>query len=103
MMMRREVYERIGGMDAERFAVAYNDVEICVRALRFGYRNVYTPHAVLKHHQSASRKPVDHAGEIKNLFETCIGPAPWSDPYYHPLLNLHRVDFSLNRDMLRER
>lgn len=98
MMMRREVYERIGGMDARRFPVAYNDVELCVRALKFGYRNVYTPHAVLKHQQSASRQPVDTAYEIQGLLETCVGPPPWSDPYYHPSLNFRRVDFTLSRD-----
>ena len=95
MMMRREVYERIGGMDAERFPVAYNDVELCVRALRFGYRNLVTPYAVLKHHECASRPRRDNPGEVENLRHTCFGPNGWTDPYYHPALNRAMADFSL--------
>ena len=54
MMIRRELYLGVNGLD-ERFAVAYNDIDLCLRLLKLGLRNVYTPHAVLYHHESASR------------------------------------------------
>lgn len=96
MMMRRAVFEELGGFDEQRFAVAYNDVDLCVRALRAGYRNVVTPHAVLKHHECASRPRVDHAFEVRHLRESVLGNTPgWSDPFYHPLLNHHTADFTV--------
>lgn len=95
MMIRREVFLGIGGFDEQRFPVAYNDVELCVRALRHGYRNVYTPHAVLKHHECATRPRVDNPHEVAGLRETCLGPNGWTDPFYHPSLSHDDANFML--------
>jgi GT2 family glycosyltransferase len=54
MMIRREVWREVGGMD-ETLRVAFNDVDLCLRLRRAGYRVVYTPLAELHHHESASR------------------------------------------------
>ena len=95
MMIRREVFQGIGGFDEQRFPVAYNDVELCVRALKHGYRNVYTPHAVLKHHECATRPRVDNPHEVMGLRETCLGPNGWTDPFYHPSLSHEDANFTL--------
>jgi GT2 family glycosyltransferase len=58
-MMRSSVYWRIGGND-ERLRVAYNDVDICLRAHQAGYDVVYTPHAELYHYEGASRAGMEH-------------------------------------------
>jgi O-antigen biosynthesis protein len=52
--VRRNIYERVGGMD-ERLPIACNDLDLCLRVAELGYRNVLTPHAELYHHESASR------------------------------------------------
>jgi GT2 family glycosyltransferase len=49
------VLEECGGFDETGFAVSYNDVDLCLRMRDRGYRIVYTPHAKLVHHESASR------------------------------------------------
>lgn len=54
MMIRRDVWREVGGMD-ESLRVAFNDVDLCLRLRRAGYRVVYTPLAELHHHESASR------------------------------------------------
>ena len=54
MMMRRQVFAEIGGFD-ERFRVAYNDVDLCLRLRSAGYRIIYTPRAELLHFESLSR------------------------------------------------
>src|SRR6185295_11549086 len=54
LCVRREVFEQAGGFD-ETLAVAFNDVDLCLRIQAAGYRNLYTPHAELYHHESASR------------------------------------------------
>jgi len=53
MAIRKSVFDEIGGFD-EEFRVTYNDVDLCLRLHDKGYRNVYTPHARLLHHESIS-------------------------------------------------
>jgi GT2 family glycosyltransferase len=53
LMLRRDAWERVGGMD-ERLAVAYNDVDLCLRLSAARYDIVYTPQVVVRHHESAS-------------------------------------------------
>jgi O-antigen biosynthesis protein len=79
LMIRRRVFEDLGGFD-ETFPVAYNDVDLCVRLMRAGYRNLYTPFAVLNHHESASRPPGVAIEENEHLRQT-VGPLIWADPY----------------------
>src|SRR5262249_22358712 len=54
-MMRRSVFDEVGGLDAQNLAVAFNDVDMCLRIRERGYRVVYTPYAALVHHESATR------------------------------------------------
>src|SRR5262249_4264828 len=85
LMMRRAVFEELKGFD-EQFAISYNDIDLCLRARERGYLVVYTPYAVLYHHQSASRGAYDAEKDRayeellrrrwKSLFEE-------GDPYYN--------------------
>ncbi|NJO47850.1 MAG: tetratricopeptide repeat protein [Oscillatoriales cyanobacterium RM2_1_1] len=54
LMCRREVYEQVGGLD-ETLAVAFNDVDFCLKLIKQGYRNICLPYAVLYHYESKSR------------------------------------------------
>jgi O-antigen biosynthesis protein len=54
MLVRRQVFEEMGGFD-EAFPVAFNDVDFCLRLGEAGYRLLYTPHAELTHYESVSR------------------------------------------------
>ncbi|MGB7274697.1 MAG: glycosyltransferase, partial [Geitlerinemataceae cyanobacterium] len=54
LMCRRDVFEVVGGLD-ETLAVAYNDVDFCLKLIDRGYRNIYLPHVVLYHYESKSR------------------------------------------------
>jgi GT2 family glycosyltransferase len=54
LVIRKSIYEEVGGLN-EELAVAFNDVDFCLRVLKAGYRNVWTPHAELYHYESASR------------------------------------------------
>ena len=55
LMVRKSVWQELGGMD-EAFAVAYNDVDFCLRLQDHGYVNVWTPYAELYHMESKSRR-----------------------------------------------
>ena len=54
LMIKKTIYNEVNGLD-ESLAVAFNDIDFCLRVSRLGYRNVFTPYATLYHHESASR------------------------------------------------
>lgn len=68
MLITRECAEQIGDWDEENFAVAFNDVDYCVRAYQNGFRVVWTPFASLYHHESVSRGS-DETGENRIRFQ----------------------------------
>jgi GT2 family glycosyltransferase len=88
MMVRREVFESVGGFD-EEFAVAYNDVDFCLRLRAAGLRNVYIPHVELYHFESASRgSDLDAERAERNLIEQEKLIERWKirdtpDPYFN--------------------
>ena len=57
MAIRRSVFETVGGFDAKKLPVAFNDVDLCLKAEMAGYRTVWTPDACLIHHESKTRAP----------------------------------------------
>jgi glycosyltransferase involved in cell wall biosynthesis len=101
LAVKREHYLAVGGLDAEAFKVAYNDVDFCLKLKAAGLRNIWTPFAEFYHHESATRgyettpeKQKRFDGEKANLL------AKWSaiiqhDPAYSPNLTTGRADFSL--------
>ncbi|MCJ2033585.1 glycosyltransferase family 2 protein, partial [Methylobacterium sp. J-068] len=90
LAVRADAFAACGGFDAERLAVAFNDVDLCLRLRAHGYRNVWTPHARLIHHESKSRGAED-TPEKRARFEgeVAVMRARWgaqlrADPYYNP-------------------
>ena len=55
MLVTRACFEALGGFDEVAFPIAYNDVDLCLRARHAGFRTVWTPFATLSHHESVSR------------------------------------------------
>jgi GT2 family glycosyltransferase len=68
MLISGDCARAIGTFDEENFAVAYNDVDYCLRAHKAGFRIIWTPFACLYHHESLSRGS-DKSGERKKRFE----------------------------------
>jgi GT2 family glycosyltransferase len=100
LLVRRAIYDEVGGLD-ESLAVAFNDVDFCLKVHQAGYRNHWTPYAELVHHESLTRgyedtpeKQARFKGEIDIL------QSRWShllqcDPCYNPNLTADAEDFSL--------
>ncbi len=101
MLVRREVFEQVGGFDGEHLAVAFNDVDLCLRIHEAGYDNVWTPWAELYHHESATRGAEDTPEKQRRFGKECAWmERRWAallkrDPAYNPNLTLAREDFSL--------
>ena len=94
MVMRREVYEELGGLD-EAFAVTFNDADLCLRARDLGYRVVWTPDAVLLHRESATRgadwlqRNGSYAHEEWVNMRRRWGQVMDTDPFHNPNVILH--------------
>lgn len=88
LALRKSVFEEVGGLDAERLKVAFNDVDLCLKIRQRGYDIVWTPAAELVHHESASRGADTHGpavsrfqGEIRVMRERW-GEVLDRDPFY---------------------
>jgi GT2 family glycosyltransferase len=93
MVLQRDRFLAVGGFDEENFAVAFNDVDLCMRLNRRGWQALYEPRAKLVHHESVSRgwdrDPVGarrFAGELAALKRNW-GTDHYVDPYHHPDLS----------------
>lgn len=103
LAVTRAAYVAVGGLD-ESIAVAFNDVDFCLRLCAHGYDNAWTPHAQAYHHESASRgieddpvKQARFAGEVATMqarWQQVLG----DDPAYSPCLSLDAPAFSLDPD-----
>ena len=101
LVVRKDHFESVGGLDDVNLKVAFNDVDFCIRLREFGLRNVWTPYAELFHHESATRgsdvspeKQARFAKEVEYMVKKW-GRALFFDPAYNPNLTLDREDFSL--------
>lgn len=101
LVLRREVFEEVGGFDEVNLPVAYNDVDLCLRIREQGYRIVWTPYAELYHLESASRGRDDtpentsRANKEREYMLRTWSYVLKNDPYYNPNLTTLREDASL--------
>jgi glycosyltransferase involved in cell wall biosynthesis len=92
LVVRRRVYEDIGGFDEKNLPVAFNDTDFCLRLLERGYRNIWTPYAEFYHHESATRGYDDTAEKRDRFNSECMFVKQrWpellaNDPAYNPNL-----------------
>lgn len=101
LVVKRERFLAVGGLDAANFAVAFNDVDLCLRLNARGWQSLYEPRAVLVHHESVSRgfdrDPVGaarFAGELAAL-QRLHGTDRIVDPFHHPELSRAAEQFVL--------
>jgi len=101
MMVRKDVFEEVGGFD-EKLTIAFNDVDLCLKIREKVYLIVYTPYAVLYHHESLSRGYEDtHEKQKRFLKEVQYIRKKWDkiidkgDPYYNKNLTLDHEDFRI--------
>jgi GT2 family glycosyltransferase len=96
LLTRTRVFWQVGGFDERELPTAFQDVDLCLKIYEQGYRIVYTPHARLYHHESATKTLVAYQSEIdcmKARWERYID----DDPYYNP--NLTRTGEAYTLDL----
>jgi O-antigen biosynthesis protein len=101
LMVRRDVFLQVGGLDEASLPVAFNDVDFCLKLVESGYLNVWTPYAELYHLESASRGGELTRGNASRFGrEVACMRARWGrklerDPYWNHNLSLNFVDVYL--------
>ena len=104
MLTKKEVYEKVKGFE-EKLAVAFNDIDLCLKVRKASYLIVYDPEALLYHHESISRGKEDTL-EKRNRFEGEVDymAKKWKDvlekgdEYYNPNLSLLSGNFELKKE-----
>ncbi|SET88485.1 glycosyltransferase family 2 protein [Enterocloster lavalensis] len=108
MMTKKSVFDQVGGL-SEELAVAFNDIDYCMKVRSLGKLVVYAPYALLYHYESKSRGLEDTPEKIERFNrEVAVFIKKWpdiiqnGDPYYNPNLTLRKSNFAL-RDLLKEK
>lgn len=101
MMVSREAFEAVGGLE-EKLAVAFNDVDFCLRVRALGYLVVYDPYVELYHYESKTRGAEDtpekvrrFQSEIEFMRTRWISILKDGDPYYNKNFSLAKWNYSL--------
>jgi GT2 family glycosyltransferase len=96
-LMRTELYWELGGLDEDDFKLAFNDVDLCIKAVNKGLTNFYTPYAVLYHYESVTKEAIVLHGEVEEALKRW-GKWVEHDPYYNPNLAKRKEDWTLDFD-----
>ncbi|EPZ8733372.1 glycosyltransferase family 2 protein, partial [Escherichia coli] len=92
LLIRKNIYEEVAGLDEENLHVAFNDVDFCLKVREAGYRNLWTPYAELYHYESISRGAEDSPEKLArfarevNFMKSKWGKHLELDPFYSPNL-----------------
>ncbi|KWF11271.1 glycosyltransferase family 2 protein [Burkholderia pseudomultivorans] len=101
LLVRREVYDAVEGLNELDLTVAFNDVDFCLRVREKGYRNIWSPYATLFHHESISRGKEDRPEKVKRFnSEVQYMKERWGqklidDPCYSKHLSKDRENFTI--------
>ncbi len=99
LMMRKKLFDDVGGFD-EKLGLAFNDVDLCLKIYKKGYRIIWTPYAELYHYESYSRGyDISKEKKLKFEQESTYCEKKWKylfkngDPYFSPNLSLKYTEF----------
>ena len=102
LMVKKNLYHEVGGLDENNLRIAFNDVDFCLRLREKGYLNVYTPYCEAWHHESISRGQEDtpekqerFRQEVLYMMDRHQATLTAGDPYYNPNLTLEHENFML--------
>ncbi|HEY0295103.1 MAG TPA: glycosyltransferase family 2 protein [Bordetella sp.] len=102
LLTKKAVYQSLGGLNEANLTVAFNDVDYCLNVRQMGLRVVWTPHALLYHHESITRGKDETRAQLRRAKkEVRYMRKRWAhvmqnDPFYNPNLNYLQPDFALS-------
>ncbi len=95
MMIKKDLYQLVGGMDQHKYPVLFSEVDLCLKVTQKNYKVVWTPWVTLQQNGVGSMvrqrsKIVSEAAisfEITNIYQHWL-PKLTADRHYHPYLSL---------------
>jgi glycosyltransferase involved in cell wall biosynthesis len=102
LLVSKHNYQAAGGLNEVNLKVAFNDVDLCLKLIKMGLRNIYAPHATLLHHESVTRGYEDTAAKKARFKAEAVwmqerwGNALLHDPAYNPNLVLDGSPFAIS-------
>jgi GT2 family glycosyltransferase len=106
MLVRKSVYQQVGGLDEDAFAVSYNDIDFCLKVAQAGFLTVWTPYSVVMHVANASQTSVDKTADAKKIarfrreqdlmYERWL-PYMGCDPAFNRNLSLRAAGFEVEQ------
>ena len=107
LLTKRSLFDAVGGF-TEKLAVAFNDVDYCMKVRALGKLVVYNPYAKFYHYESKSRGMEDTPEKLARFHsEILTFGTTWKDilrdgdPYYSPALTFRKANFAL-KDLTQE-
>jgi len=101
LLTKRELFDKVGGY-TEELAVAFNDVDFCMKVRALGKLVVYNPYARFYHYESKSRGMEDTPEKVQRFNDEIVKFAKrwpeclrYGDPYYNPALTFMKSNFTL--------
>jgi len=84
LIVRRELFDLVGGFDSHFLKIAFNDVDLCLKISGRGYRCLWTPYAELFHFESKTRgsEIIDYESKQVEQFEHCVMQERWGTDHY---------------------
>jgi GT2 family glycosyltransferase len=99
LAVQRVKFEAVGGFDSENLPIDLNDIDLCLKLGERGWSNVWTPHCVLYHRQSASRgyplRPSKLYQKEQTFFRNKWRHWIRDDRFFHPALSLYSYEVAL--------
>lgn len=101
LLIKKEIFDEVGGFDEQNLAVSFNDVDLCLKIRNRGYRIIYTPYSLLLHLESQSRgdditkKQKDTNYAERRFMHKKYGISLREDPFYSPHLSLDNEDVTI--------
>lgn len=104
MLVRKDLFIEVGGLDEKDFSILYNDIDLCLKITERNYRIVWTPFVTLIHHGNSSLKQEHDANrEKQNLHSRKAFIKKWGsrlghDPAYNRHLSLRQREWMIDGD-----
>jgi len=92
-LVRRSSFEHVGGFDGNRYPTLYNDVDLCIRLRKKGYRCIYNPMVRAIHHETKTRTVNSEELIYKQNLISDYAELLNCDPFYNPNLTLNNEQF----------
>ena len=93
MIVKKSSFEKVGGFDSQNYPTLLNDVDLCLRFRKNGYRCIYNPMIKAFHSESQTRPIKAEEHEFRNKLKEQYDDILQNDPFYNPNLSLNNSYF----------